>query len=139
MAVFLIYGTSVSATLFLMNARHGFDLAGAAFVFTFAWGLSAFILVFGIGSEAARIGLSAEGVRVRQFWREKLAGWDSVQPQLLGPTPYGGVRLTYRPDGSKGVRFVLLTKDQTLALLRHRSAPRWRAPADVREKWGLSP
>lgn len=137
--LFLIIGVGSTGTFFAENWGRAFGLAGAAFLFAVGWGIAAIIPVVGLASEVRRLGLSRGGVRIRQYGREMDVTWDSIQPEFLRPIVYGGLRVYYRPAGSKYARFALLTEAQTRALVRHPAAPKWIAPPDVRAMWGLSP
>lgn len=106
---------------------------------TFTLGLALALSFVFLSLDASRLGLSAAGVVLVQLGGTSHTGWDSIEPILLRNTPFGALQLQHRPLGKRGVRSALLTNEQGRALLQHPSAPRWPAPRDVCEKWGLPP
>ena len=89
--------------------------------------------------EPLRIGVSSAGVSLAFWYGQRTTPWVYVEPRFLGPQSYGLQFALGVPGRLDRVRLAVLTREQTVAVLNHRSAPNWRAPPEARLKWGIVP
>jgi hypothetical protein len=87
--------------------------------------------------EPLRIGVSSAGVTLAFWYGQRTTPWAYVEPRFLGPQLYGLRFALGVPGRLAHVRLAVLTREQTVAVLNHPSAPSWLAPPEARLKWRI--